>query len=136
MKAVFADTSYYAALLNPDDSLHSSTVHWSQRFTGRIIVTEYVLLELGSYFSRRVHRRLFLRLLDELERDTETVIVPTSAKLLRAGLRLFGDRIDKDWSLTDCISFVVMKQRRISEAVTADHHFQQAGFRALLIYDV
>jgi hypothetical protein len=60
------------------------------------------------------------------------MIVPASKQLFRAGFDLFSRRPDKDWSLVDCISFVVMKQRRLKEALTTDQHFIQAGFRALL----
>ncbi|MFN0053033.1 MAG: type II toxin-antitoxin system VapC family toxin [Planctomycetales bacterium] len=133
MKAIFADTSYYAALLNPADALHGMTKAWSLKYRGRVVVTEYVLLELGSYLSRCPHRALFLQLVAEMQRDAQTEIISASPSLLRRGMSLFAGRPDKEWSLTDCLSFVVMKQRRIAEALTADHHFQQAGFRALLL---
>jgi predicted nucleic acid-binding protein len=132
MKPVFADTSYYAALLNPDDVLHGPSRTWSEAFSGRVVVTEYILVELGSYFARRNHRRLFLKLLNEIAKDPHTLILPASPRLYRRGLALFADRLDKDWSLTDCISFAVMTQRKLTDALTADHHFEQAGFRALL----
>ena len=59
-------------------------------------------------------------------------IIPPEADLFRRALELYSDRPDKDWSLTDCTSFVVMAERRLTEAATGDHHFEQAGFRALL----
>src|SRR5438128_1614446 len=124
MKPVFADTSYYAALLNPADILHRPALTWSEDYTGRVIVTEYVLVELGSFFARRQHRHLFLKLLEELAKDPDTVILPASRSLYRRGLGLFADRLDKDWSLTDCISFAVMTQRKLTDALTADHHFE------------
>jgi predicted nucleic acid-binding protein len=60
------------------------------------------------------------------------IIVETSGKLFRTGVAFYSRRPDKDWSLTDCISFVVMRDRGITEALTGDHHFEQAGFKALL----
>jgi uncharacterized protein len=69
---------------------------------------------------------------EELLDDPATVYVKSSATLLRRGLDLFAQHSDKDWSLVDCISFVVMKQHRLKEALTTDRHFVQAGFRALL----
>lgn len=75
---------------------------------------------------------MFLGLLEMLEKDTELTLVPASADLWRGGIALFAARSDKDWSLTDCISFVVMQERSIIDALTADHHFEQAGFVALL----
>jgi predicted nucleic acid-binding protein len=62
-------------------------------------------------------------------------VIPASADLFEAGLRLHADRSDKAWSLTDCFSFVVMEQRGIRQALTFDHHFEQAGFEALLRRD-
>jgi predicted nucleic acid-binding protein len=59
-------------------------------------------------------------------------IVASSRELFRRGFDLYADRPDKEWSLTDCISFVVMTDRRITDALTGDHHFEQAGFVAIL----
>jgi predicted nucleic acid-binding protein len=135
MKAVFGDTSYYAALINPDDVSYHNARSWSETYTGRVIVTEYVLVELGGYCSRRKFRRPLLAILNELETDSHTQIVPASRVLYREGLALFADRLDKDWSLTDCISFAVMTRRKLTDALTADRHFEQAGFRALLRHE-
>ncbi len=59
-------------------------------------------------------------------------LLQASIHLLEQGLALYTRRSDKDWSLTDCISFVVMKAEGIEEALTGDHHFEQGGFVALL----
>jgi predicted nucleic acid-binding protein len=75
---------------------------------------------------------LFIQLVDELRSDANTVIVPASSKLFEEGYDLFRRRADKDWSLTDCLSFVVMDQEGVSEALTADHDFEQAGFTILM----
>ena len=99
-----------------------------------VVVTEFVLIELGAFFSRRKHRRLFLALVNDLANDPQTRIVAGSRTLYRRGLALFAERLDKDWSLTDCISFAVMAGRKLTDALTADHHFEQAGFRALLLH--
>ena len=132
MKAVFADTSYYVTLLGPNDAHHKVAVAWSERLLGRIVVTEYVMVELGSALSGLQDRHLYVLFVEELLEDAATVYVPSSATLLRQGLDLFASRPDKDWSLVDCISILVMKQRRLKEALTTDRHFVQAGFRALL----
>lgn len=59
-------------------------------------------------------------------------IAPLDMETFDAGVELYRARPDKDWSLTDCISFVVMRERGITEALTGDRHFEQAGFKALL----
>lgn len=132
MKSVFADTAFYLAVVNPHDALHAKAVRAGKRFRGRVITTHYVLVELGNALSRAEHRAVFLALLRELRADQHTLIVPASEELFEAGMDLFARRPDKDWSLTDCLSFVVMGQMKIVEALTEDHHFNQAGFRALL----
>jgi uncharacterized protein len=131
MKSVFADTSFYPAVVNPKDALHARAMRASSRFRGRVVTTHFVLMELGNALSRGVHRAAFVALVRQLRGDPDTIIVPASDDLLEKGLDLFTRRIDKDWSLTDGISFEVMGQRRIAEALTEDHHFTQAGFRAL-----
>ncbi len=134
MKPVFADTSYYVALLSKADEWHQRAVEWSEKLLGRQVVTEYVLVELGSALSNVKDRSLFVAFARRLLADRETLFVPASNTLLRRGLEHYGGRPDKGWSLVDCISFVVMKQRRLTDALTADRHFEQAGFRALLLY--
>ena len=78
------------------------------------------------------HRRVFLDMLAVRRGDADTVIVPPDPLLFEQGIELFADRPDKEWSLTDCISFLVMRKEQVTEAPTADHHFEQAGFITLL----
>lgn len=59
-------------------------------------------------------------------------IVAASPELMHRGIELYEARSDKDWSLTDCTSFIVMQDRGLTDALTGDHHFEQAGFRPLL----
>ena len=132
MKAVFADTSYYVAFVNPCDERHAAALMVSRELRRPIVLTDYVLAELGSRLSERAQRRLFLELVATLRAAPFTTIVPASRALFDRGLALFRRRLDKDWSLIDCISFEVMLSHRIKEALTTDHHFEQAGFTALL----
>jgi predicted nucleic acid-binding protein len=132
MKAVLADTSYYVAPLNQGDVYHTLALRLSRELRCPVVTTEYVLLELGSALSQRKDRRLFTGLVAQLRADTETTIVRSSSELFESGLALFTRRKDKDWSLIDCISFVVMKQPGVAEALATDHHFGPAGFRVLL----
>jgi predicted nucleic acid-binding protein len=100
--------------------------------TGPIVTTQWVLTEVADGLAPTSDRHLFETLLSNLDREPADTVVPASAELYQRGVRLYLDRPDKKWSLTDCISFVVMDDRAIREALTADHHFEQAGFVPLL----
>jgi uncharacterized protein len=132
MKPIFADTSYFVAFAGPSDRFHAQAVALSANLLGRVITTEYVLVETGGLLSRPEDRPTFVNLVRDLESEPAFHIVPASRTLFRAGFELFTNRPDKNWSLVDCISFVVMKQRRLTDALTTDHHFVQAGFKALI----
>jgi predicted nucleic acid-binding protein len=132
MRSAFADTSFYVAALSPGDVNHARAESVGREFRGRIVTTEYVLLEIATFFCSARHRAVFLGLLQALQNDPDVTIVPASPDLWQRGVALFAARPDKDWSLTDCLSFAVMQERQINEALTTDHHFEQAGFVALL----
>ena len=136
MRRVFVVTSYYLALLSPHDALHAAAVEWSRNLRCRVVVTEFVLVELANALSRAGTRQVFTGLLVILHADPLVKIVPLHRTLYQRGCELYTSRPDKDWSLTDCISFVVMKHEGINEALTADRHFEQAGFKALLKAEV
>jgi hypothetical protein len=130
---VFADTAYFIALLNGKDSAHDAALHYSRQSFQQIVVTEFVLLELADAFSRPPDRADFL-LMDKHVRSTPSyTLIPASTELLRRGRDLFAARPDKEWSLTDCTSFIVMQETGLTDALTTDQHFTQAGFRALLV---
>ena len=132
MKGLFADTFFYLALLNPDDLAHQHATDVSRTLTAHTVTTAWVLTELGDALAGPAHRRLFLGVLAEPASDPTIIIVPPTQDLFARGVDLFGQRLDKQWSLTDCISFVVMREHGLLEALTGDHHFEQAGFKALL----
>jgi predicted nucleic acid-binding protein len=94
--------------------------------------TEFILLELGNACARATDHADFLALVAGLRASPRATIVPLGSQLLDQGMQLMGERQDKDWSLTDCISFIVMKERGIHDALTTDKHFEQAGFTTLL----
>ena len=128
----FADTAYYLALTNPDDVAHQLANELTEKFDGFLITTSAVVNELGNYLRVPANRRLFSQIVQQLQQDQDVRIVHFDKSLFRSGVELFEQRPDQEWSLTDCISFVVMKRQRVSDALTTDHHFEQAGFRALL----
>jgi predicted nucleic acid-binding protein len=101
--------------------------------TARIVTTEFILLEVANFFKRPADRGKFAALDAALRSDAATIIVPASAELYAQGLKFFASRSDKEWSLVDCISFHVMTEQGLTEALAADDHFKQAGFHALLL---
>lgn len=131
MNAVFADTFFYQALLDERDAAHERAVAQS-KIKQTILTTEFILLELGNACARAEDHADFLALLVGIRASPRTRIVPLDPRLLQRGLDLFAERPDKNWSLTDCISFVVMEDEGVTEALTGDNHFEQAGFKALL----
>ena len=132
MKTVFADTFYYLALVNATDNRHQEALDYTAAYQGFILTTSWVLVELGDALARLTTRPAFLQVLAQLRTDPDVSIVPPSPVEFEEALRLFAARPDKEWSLTDCISFVVMQRESITEALTGDRHFEQAGYVALL----
>jgi uncharacterized protein len=132
MSAVFADTVYFLALLNPADQWHARARSLSLERSGSLITTEFVLMEVGDGLSRPGDRLRFARLLQLLRAQPDVELVPVSHQLFAQGCDLHAQRTDKDWSLTDCTSFVVMKAKGLDAVLTADHHFTQAGFKVLM----
>lgn len=133
MKTVFADAYYYLAFVNERDAGHERAVEFSQTYRGPTLTTEWILTEVADALSAPEQRGVFLELLAQLRGDPGLTIVEASHDLFDRGIALFSERPDKSWSLTDCMSFVVMQEHGIDEALTADRHFQQAGLIPLLI---
>jgi len=132
---MFLDTAYAIALSSPNDLFHSTAVRLADELDTagtRLITTRAVQLEIGNALSKQRHRGAAIRLLDALEADPSIEIIPLSESLYARALQLYRERPDKEWGLTDCVSFVVMQDRGLAEALTTDEHFQQAGFRALM----
>jgi len=135
MRAVFADTSYWLALLISKDSLHRKARALSESLrNARVITSEMVLAELLNDCSQRgaALRRAAGFMIRDLRRKVEVFIVPQSSIQFQEALSLYEQREDKHWSLTDCASFQIMRRDRMTQALTYDHHFEQAGFQALL----
>lgn len=129
---ILGDSGYFVALLDPGDDLHERAIRWSRYLTEPLLVTEYVLIETFSFFSAPRNRFRPHGLLDQLQNDPSFEIISASPAWFQKGVALHKSRADKEWSLTDCLSFVVMQERGISRALAYDHHFEQAGFEALL----
>lgn len=135
MTEIFVDSVAWIALINTRDSLHSKTKSVFLELRGanyRFVTTEFVLLELANALSAPGVRDKAAFFIDGLGQYEDVEIVGASTELFSSGFDLYRKRPDKEWSLVDCISFVVMENRRISEAFTEDRHFEQAGFVKLL----
>jgi predicted nucleic acid-binding protein len=132
MTPLFADTSYYVALLSPRDAVHEEATRVSQSLARRVVLSDFILLELGNALSGAGQRDLFAKLVPHLRSQANVRIILASRELLDRGLEFFGRRSDKLWSLTDCTSMVIMHDEGITDVLTTDHHFTQAGFNVLL----
>jgi predicted nucleic acid-binding protein len=131
VNAAFADTSFFLALLRADDPANAKA-RAELAIPRQLVTTEFILLELGNACARAEDHGDFLALVAGMRSSPRTTIVGLDSALLERGMRMMGARKDKDWSLTDCISFVVMQERGLMDALTTDKHFEQAGFKALL----
>jgi uncharacterized protein len=132
MSTVFADTYYYLAFLSESDAAHDRAVQLSRELARKTVTTAWVLTEVADALAAPPLRFLFLALYERLRGNPNVTIVPANAAIFEQGVDLYARRPDKDWSLTDCISFVVMREHGLTDALTGDHHFEQAGFRILM----
>lgn len=133
--SVFLDAAYAIALASVTDRFHLQARALAgelKRNRTRLVTTGAVLLEIGNALSKVPHRRAAVQLLSSLRTDPSVEIIPLSEQLFEQAFKLYSDRPDKEWGLTDCLSFVVMRAQNITEALTTDEHFQQAGFKPLL----
>ncbi len=131
MSAVFGDTFYFLALLNSRDQWHARVAGWTATMQSSILTTAPVLIEVADAMAQPSDRLACAALLDDLFADPNVEIVVPDQELIAAAIALFADRADKRWSLTDCISFTVMQRPAVTEALTGDRDFDQAGFNAI-----
>jgi predicted nucleic acid-binding protein len=129
---IFIDTSYFLALLNSRDKYHQVAKVVAAKVTPPFITSEAVLFELGNALAKPPFRLLGIQALQKIRSDVNIEIVPILPELFDQTVAFYQSRTDKAWGLTDCSSFVVMQQRGLREALTADKHFEQAGFKRLL----
>ncbi len=127
----FADSFYFIAVLCSRDAAHEDALALGRRLSGRLVTTDAVLLELADALSSPEDRVATAEYVRALWRNPAVTVYGSDRALLKRALSLYASRADKEWSLTDCISFVVMEDEGISEALTGDRHFEQAGFRTL-----
>jgi len=131
---IFADTGFFVALVRAQDELHHRAKAWIDAISAPILITDAIVLETINAISNARERPKASPMM-KAWRQPRFVWIPVTPPLLAAGIELHQARPDKAWSLTDCISFVVMQQRSITRALAFDIHFEQAGFEALLRRD-
>ena len=131
----FVDAAFLVALSVESDQWHGAAVAWHKKIERQdcaLVTTWAVLLEVGNSLGKRPLRRAGSGLIASILRDPAFTVLPLGEAFLKKGLELFSQREDKEWSLTDCLSFLAMSEQGIHDALTTDVHFEQAGFRALL----
>jgi hypothetical protein len=134
-KTLFLDAAFIIALLDTSDAYHGKAKAWRKRLRAeqhRLVTTWAVLFEAGDGFGKRGYWPRFRPVLEWVLTNPLAEVLPLTAELAKAARDLQDGRRDKRWGLTDCASFVVMQERGLTEALTSDEDFVQAGFRALL----
>jgi len=134
---VFADTSGWASVADRRQTFHAhaaALVQATLASAKRIVTTNLVLIELSALLTSplRIPKLQQVQFLDDLRSDPDVEIVCIDTHLETAAWNLWRTRLDKEWTMTDCSSFLVMQQRGLQEVLTTDHHFEQAGFVRLL----
>jgi predicted nucleic acid-binding protein len=131
MKVLFADTFYFVALLNRNDPYHRRVIGFD-RGSRTLLATEWVSTEVADLLAKGRARRHVVALIRDLRRAGDCEVVAFSSAVFDEAQNFYDRHHDKEWSLTDCTSFLIMQERGITEALTGDRHFEQAGFVALL----
>lgn len=131
MTAHFLDTGFLIALESADDRHHAAAIAAWRAILGErapLVTTSYVFDEVTTFFNSRGHHAKAVEIGEALLHSQDVTLVHVDESLFAEAWREFARHADKRWSLTDCVSFVVMKRRRIKRALAFDQHFTQAGF--------
>lgn len=134
-RAVFVDTAAWLALINKSDTLHAEAKKIRNNLLNnniRLVVTDYIIVEIANALSRVPLREAAIQLIDSIKLSKDIEVVQVDTEIYAKAWELYSGRVDKEWSLTDCTSFIVMARKKITEAFTSDRHFEQAGFKILL----
>ena len=132
MSVVFADAFYFVARLNRRDQYHERVLEFSRDFRARLLTSDWVLMEVADALAESECRARVREFILHLRRSAACEIVPASRELLDRALDLYSQHADKAWTLTDCVSFFIMRERNVTDALTGDKHSEQAGFTSLL----
>lgn len=136
MEAIFADAFYWIALSNPADQWHNAAYRFDkENADASLVTTEEILTEFLNYYAEAGARRRQIagQMCEQILTHPNIVVIPQSHKSFSEGLEFYRQREDKGYSLTDCISMSVCRERGISKVLTHDHHFEQESF-VIMIY--
>ena len=134
MKTVFADSHYWIAIVNPNDSW-AKAAKAARASLGEvfIVTTDEVLTELLAALSRGEHmRKQAAKMVRAILENPNVKVSPQTRDSFLKGLTFYENRSDKEYSLTDCISMNVMRAESLVEVLTHDRHFEQEGFTFLI----
>ena len=132
---VFADTGYWIAMFNPNDELHEKARTVTRQLgVCRIVTTEMVFVEFLNFIGGegQRQRRLAAATVRALSTNPDVEVVAQTSIQFQAAVDRYAFRLDQSWSVADCASFLLMEELDIKKALAFDHHFEQAGFVALL----
>ncbi|NUO81464.1 type II toxin-antitoxin system VapC family toxin [candidate division KSB1 bacterium] len=129
---IFVDTLFVVAQINQCDQYHEVASALADQFEGYpLLVTDVVLLEIGNALARGF-RKEAVEVIENFLTAEEVKVARLTPALFELAFAEYKTFQDKEWGLIDCVSFVVMRQEGVSQALTFDHHFEQAGFQALM----
>jgi len=129
---IFIDTLFVIALISPRDQYHQQAIELAEQYEGQpLLVTDGVFLEIGNALARR-YKREAVEIIEQFLAAEEVEVVHLTPRLFEQALALYKAHQDKAWGLVDCTSFIVMREAGVSQALTFDQHFVQAGFQALM----
>ena len=134
-KPVFVDTAAWLALINKSDALHEKAKRIRNKLVrerGQFLLTDYIVVEIANALSRVPFRQTAVQIISLIQSSANTMVVRIDKEIFAEAWRLYSERLDKEWSFTDCTSFIVMGQMGLTDAFTSDHHFEQAGFNILM----
>jgi predicted nucleic acid-binding protein len=135
MRAIFIDTSYFIALVNRQDAYHHLAKEWARKLVKEHILCHTsipILFEIADGFARLGRRQIGISLVENIVNSENTVLHAFSEVTYHNARNLYISRSDKEWGLTDCYSFELMKELQLTQVLTADKHFEQFGYEILL----
>jgi len=137
MRKIFIDTCYLAGLIFPRDRLHKICVEIASTLKNkpiRFYISEFIFAETLTVFSKsgQYWKSKAVEMVDLMKNNPNVEVIPHTSNLYEKGEKLYRERMDKQYSHTDCTSMIIMKDKEINEILTYDHHFEQEGFFILL----